>query len=295
MLILRCSCNFHPEVVFFCRIDYAFNMKLRQYSTLTFALVGLGLITARAASADNPYQAIVTRNVFGLVPIPETPPPQSTKPNDASLPKITPNGIMTIFGKLQVLFKVAEPGKAASQEDSYIMSEGDRQDDIVVQKIDEKSATITFNNHGTIQELALVAGKASSGAPAPTVAPVPVTGQMLLPRPTIPRPNQSGLSAAASGSRNASNLAANNSPGGGAATETLPAGRQLPGGNISSQTPMTTEEQVILIEAQRLKALEDGNPIANILPPTELTSQTLGQDGSGSGSGTPPPPPAPGQ
>lgn len=241
-----------------------------------------------AASSGNPYQAIVTRNVFGLVPIPETPPPQSTKPNDASLPKITPNGIMTIFGELQVLFKVSEPGKAASQEDSYIMSEGDRQDDIVVQKIDEKSATITFNNHGTIQELALVAGKASSGAPAPAANTGP--GGIPLPRPGLPAPSGVGGSAVTTiGSRFGRGGPGGNNPNAGGG----PAGAGL-GQNGNSTTPqMTPEEQVLMIEAQRMKYMQEGNPLAKILPTTPMTSQTLGQDGGDSGSGAPPP--APGQ
>jgi hypothetical protein len=239
-----------------------------------------------AASADTPYQAIVARNVFGLVPIPVAPPPQSTKPNDASLPKITPNGIMTIFGKLQVLFKVSEPGKAASQEDSYIMSEGDRQDDIVVQKIDEKSATITFNNHGTIQELALVAGKASSGAPGPAASPSPVG--IPLPRPGMPAPaGAGGQTVATIGSRFGRGGPGGNNPNAGGG----PAGAGL-GQNGNSTTPkMTPEEQVLMIEANRLKAIEDNNPVANLLPTTPLTSQTLGQDGGDSGGGAPAPTP----
>jgi hypothetical protein len=271
------------------------NMMLQPPKNLKYFLIfslGLGFVSCvggYAETAKNPYQPIVERNVFGLVPIPATPPPQSTKPNDASLPKITPNGIMTIFGKLQVLFKVSEPGKAASQEDSYIMSEGDRQDDIVVQKIDEKSATITFNNHGTIQELALVAGKASSGALAPAANPGP--GGIPLPRPGMPAPAGVGGSTVTTiGSRFGRGGPAGNNPNAGGG----PAGAGL-GQHGNSTTPkMTPEEQVLMIEANRLKAIEDNDPVANILPPTELTSQTLGQDGGDGGSGAPAPPPAPG-
>jgi hypothetical protein len=269
-------------------IGYYFIMKFRWPVAFVFSLAfyGLGGVVLLAASADTPYQAIVARNVFGLVPIPVAPPPQSTKPNDASLPKITPNGIMTIFGKLQVLFKVSEPGKAASQEDSYIMSEGDRQDDIVVQKIDEKSATITFNNHGTIQELALVAGKASSGAPGPAASPSPVG--IPLPRPGMPAPaGAGGQTVTTIGSRFGRGGPGGNNPNAGGG----PAGAGL-GQNGNSTTPkMTPEEQVLMIEANRLKAIEDNNPVANLLPTTPLTSQTLGQDGGDSGDGAPAPTP----
>jgi hypothetical protein len=247
---------------------------------------GLGSCVLLAASANNPYQAIVERNVFGLVPIPEAPPPQSTKPNDASLPKITPNGIMTIFGKLQVLFKVSEPGKAASQEDSYIMSEGDRQDDIVVQKIDEKSATITFNNHGTIQELALVAGKASSGAPGPAASPSP--GGIPLPHPGMPAPaGAGGQTVTTIGSRFGRGGPGGNNPNAGGGPAGLGAGKSA--NNVAQN--ISPEEQVIMIEANRLKAIEDNDPTAPLFPTTELTSQTLGQDGGDSGDGAPAPTP----
>jgi hypothetical protein len=78
------------------------------------------------ASPQNPYAPIVVRNVFGLNP----PPP----------PKITSNGIMSIFGQLQVLFKVADPRPGLPVKDEfYTLSEGERQDDIEVTHIDEKT------------------------------------------------------------------------------------------------------------------------------------------------------------
>jgi hypothetical protein len=111
---------------------------------------------------DNPYEPIVTRNVFDLNPSISVASPVPTDP----LPTITPNGITSIFGKVQVLFKATDnaPGQPA-WEKSYIMSEGQREDDISVTKIDEKSAIITFDNHGNTQEIRLVAATAASGAP----------------------------------------------------------------------------------------------------------------------------------
>ncbi|HZI32155.1 MAG TPA: hypothetical protein VFF11_07425, partial [Candidatus Binatia bacterium] len=209
---------------------------------LCFILAGMlafggAVAVLQAASKDsiNPYQEIVTRNVFGLVPIPTGPPPDTTP--SAPLPKITPNGIMSIFGKLQVLFKVAEPGKPGNQEESYMMSVGDRQDDIEVQKIDEQSATITFNNHGTIQELALVAGKASAGAAPPTGPGVP--GRIPLPRPGIPAPVDHTLAAGVGGGgRNAGNTAPGSEPGG------VPEARRTNANAEASK--ISPEEQVIL-------------------------------------------------
>jgi hypothetical protein len=122
-------------------------------------LMGFGFlatVSARAddtALADNPYGGIPARNIFNLVPIP-TNPPVDVKPPDPPA-KITPNGIMSLFGQVQVLFKVAVPPKAGQgpQEQSYTMGEGDREDGIAVVKIDQVSQTITFDNHGITQNI----------------------------------------------------------------------------------------------------------------------------------------------
>ena len=146
-----------------------------------FLLSVAGLVFSTAvraqevASTANPYTTLVARNIFGLVPIPTNPPVDPT-PIDPP-PKITPNGIMSIFGKYQVLFKT--PGKVKAgqppKEESYVMGEGDRQDDIAVMKIDDKAGVVTFDNHGVIQELPLVVAQ-NVGAPAAPGAPgsVPV-------------------------------------------------------------------------------------------------------------------------
>lgn len=133
-----------------------------------------GLAFATGLRADdvllpgNPYAPVVVRNIFGLNP----PPPIDPNATTAEPPvKITPNGIMSIFGQLQVLFKVA--GKPAGK-DAYILTEGQRQDDIEVTKIDEKNGIVTFNNHGIVQALPLVPA-------APSSTPASVLGN-----PTVP-------------------------------------------------------------------------------------------------------------
>jgi hypothetical protein len=127
----------------------------------------------------DPYAPIVARNVFGLNP------PQQVDKDESTTPpvKITANGIMTIFGSKQVLFKVAGGAQAGrrpntAKEISYILSEGQRQDDIEVAHIDEKNGIVTFNNHGIVQEIPLTA------APALTV-PV-ATGGTRIPAPVMP-------------------------------------------------------------------------------------------------------------
>ena len=259
-------------------------------------LLAAGALCAASTRADvvpNPYTPIVTRNVFGLVPIP-TNPPVVAGPPETPPPKITPNGIMTLFGKLQVLFKVAgvaHPGQPPKDE-SYVLSEGDRQDDIEVQSIDEKAAMITFDNHGVIQKLSLVASAGSGGDAAPAASSATRSG---IPVPGM-APGAGGNVPIGFGGRfgrnrtlpDASNPAPSNPSAGDA-----PVNSRIynPGASTSQGEQLSPEQQVILIEAQRLKYQQEGNPIANLLPPTAITQQIKG-DGSGDGGGGPPALPA---
>jgi len=119
-----------------------------------------GVLPSNSTPLENPYIPIVTRNVFVLNP---SVLPEASVPTER-LPVITPNGIMSIFGNVQVLFKVAgNPSISPAREKNYLLGEGQREDDIVVIKIDEKNAVITFNNHGSIQEMSLAMGSASGG------------------------------------------------------------------------------------------------------------------------------------
>ena len=268
-------------------------MNLRRCCILILTLAFSGSLAVLAAEIGNPYQAIVTRNMFGLVPIPTGPPPNATP--DVALPKITPNGIMTLFGKLQVLFKVSKPGQAAGKEDSYVMSEGDRQDDIEVEKIDEPSATITFNNHGTIQELALVPGKATGGGAVPALPGMPGHPPGLVPR--IGLPSGGAAPGVAFGQRSSVH---NGSVNPGAAN---PMAGGLPGSGMSSssngsktQAPLTPEEQVIMIEANRMvtqDAVNQGEMPP--LPPTVMTPADATGIGGGPLVAPPPSPPGSGQ
>ena len=145
-------------------------------------LASAGVRAEDAAVADSPYASIVARNMFGLLPMPTNNPADNQPPADPP-PKITPNGIMNIFGRWEALFKVAsraKPGKPA-KDDSYVLSEGEMQDDIEVVKINHQEGIITFNNHGTVQELPLVAAKDAGSAPGPVGRPGP--GNPFLGRP----------------------------------------------------------------------------------------------------------------
>ena len=253
-------------------------------------LLVAGCVSAAAvrADSDTPYRTIIERNVFGLVPIPTNPPVDTTPA--VPPPKITPNGIMTLFGKLQVLFKVAEPGKPGqpAKDESYTMSEGDRQNEIEVQKIDEAKAIITFDNHGVIQALPLVASTAGggggpAGGGAPGFAPPGVMGGA---GPMGGGGGPFGMASRFGRNRSIAPPAPGPStpdaaqPSDGSMLQGTENMTPTTGGFVNSRgifqpaaVQMSPEEQALMIEAQRMKYQQEGNPMANILPPTPLGRQ----------------------
>ena len=178
--------NFHLLLVFLLTSDKLIMMIIaRIIVTLAGILLQMSAWSQVVNVPDGPFASIVARNIFSLVPIPPAAPPVSD-PIDPP-PKITPTGIMTIFGRDQALFKasnLARLGQPAKDE-AYVLSEGERQDDIEVVKIDHVDGMITFNNHGTVQELALVPAKDSGGAGG---VPAVSGGSPGLPGMGIPRP-----------------------------------------------------------------------------------------------------------
>jgi hypothetical protein len=218
---------------------------------------------------NNPYAPIVVRNVFGLNP----PLPADASQSADPPPKITPNGIMSIFGHLQVLFKVApKAGQPGAKEESYILSEGQRQDEIEVIQIDEKNSLVTFNNHGTVQELPL----AKANAPAVNT-PVATQGRPF-PTPNSAAPNgeNNGRIPVRFGGRSAGGpgAAQNRGMGDGTPLTTAPTSRIY---NPASQpNQMTAEQTAAIIELQRLAYQSENNPLAKILPPTKLTPRNSG-------------------
>jgi len=152
---------------------------MKRSNVLSICLLS-GAVWAAAAKADesttaaSPYGTIAARNVFALAPleipsIPDTPAPQ--------LPKLLPDGVMTILGRAQVLFKVVtlenSPG-VQTKSASYIMAEGEQACDVEVIHIDMINRTVTFNNHGTLQEIPLtnVQTGATGNKPPPTPSQV---------------------------------------------------------------------------------------------------------------------------
>ncbi len=121
-----------------------------------------GYTPSDTSEPNNPYASIVARNVFGLNPIQVAQPDQDSGPPP---PKITLTGITTILGPAEALYKVAGVVRdnKPPQDESYMLTEGEGQDDVDVVHIDVNKGLVTFNNHGVTQEIPLQAGTASGG------------------------------------------------------------------------------------------------------------------------------------
>jgi hypothetical protein len=233
---------------------------------------------AGTPESSPPYAVIASRNVFDLLPLTNNEAADAAA-LAADLPKITPNGIMNLFGKLQVIFKVAEskpvgrpmPGQP-NKDTSYVMCEGERQDEIEVIKINEADAVVTFNNHGTVQELPLVAaapgGSVVGGRPGapggnpgtPGAHPPSRAGGIPPPMNRFSPPGRpTGGNPGSSGGMPSQDGAVGTGTGAGQSTAT------------PQEEALTPEAQVIMMEAQRAKWQDEGNPAAAIIPPTALT------------------------
>jgi hypothetical protein len=254
---------------------------MKRCGKISFCLAGALALTAISRAEDialtgNPYTSIVARNIFGLLPPPVVDP--NPPPVEPAV-KITPNGIMSVFGQWQVLFKTSGGDKPGEQ--SYMLGEGQRQDDIEVVKIDQKSGVVTFNNHGVVEQLALADASANSTANTATKSAQGVwqtNPQTGLPVPTMngvnafPNPfgNRGANNAGSSGFGGAQNGAANSANG-----MNLNFGAAQTGGYTAPQPQNTMDPDVqkVIIVANHLKALQDGDPVAKIYPPTDLDDQ----------------------
>lgn len=143
---------------------------------LCTAAVAVGL------DSENPYQGIVDRNVFGLKP---PAPPGKPEEKKVDLPPITLTGITTILNNKRALMNIQPPGKPLQ---SFILAEGQRDGDLEVLEIDEKSGTVKVNQSGTV--LSVNFEKNGSKLPAAVAAPVaPVNPLMPNPNPGLqPQP-----------------------------------------------------------------------------------------------------------
>lgn len=237
----------------------------------------LAVADTSAQLAGNPYAPIVTRNVFNLNP--PAPPDTNTEPTVSA--KIIPNGIMSIFGKSQVLFKVTGlPGK---KEESYALSEGERQDDIEVEHIDVENSMVTFNNHGVTQDIPLAEPKSSGSSASSGNHPGTSlnnggenngNGNENGNGNIIRFGRRGGNSFGDRGGSNPGGATAGNN--GASNLRSIPTRTYQP---AEAMPKMTPEEQVILMEAQRAKYEQQNNPLANLIPPTPLTKYNTSDGG----------------
>jgi hypothetical protein len=233
--------------------------------------------------ASNPYGSIAARNVFALNPVPPPAPPPD--PNAIPPPKITLTGITTIFGPAEALYKVAAYVKEGKQmpEQSYILTEGEAQDDVEVTMIDTQKDIVTFDNHGQAQVIPLANGVATGGNSAPS-APSGQPGFIRRFGGNFPRPGggpgPGNFQPRSGGSYNGGGY---NNPNGNNFT---PAGQLNNGGssspynnayndNASSQQTLSPDDQAALIAAQHAEAANNPNSRIppNIFPPTAYDSE----------------------
>jgi hypothetical protein len=245
------------------------------FNVLVGVLLGASTLAATSlVAAENPYGAIVERNVFNLHP-----PPPPVNPADLikKTPpmKITLTGITTILGK-KVTFLTTPPTKPGGPPDSVMLAEGQAQNDIEVKSIDEKAGVVQVINHGEAETLDFVNnGAAPPAGPPPGIAPTPITLPAPIPAAPPPGVQMPGNVIRPLRSLPTRNSSAENNGGVGLS------GVANASANQPQQSNFTPEEQVAIIELQRMKAIKEHDPISNILPPTELTSEVTGQQPKG--------------
>jgi hypothetical protein len=226
---------------------------MRGGKTLIFSLSGLLLAAdARALVTEapgSPYHGIADRNVFNLKPPGDPASAQSQAPPP---PKLTLTGITTIFGNKRALMKMPVPAKPPepARDESYILTEGQRDGEIEVLSIDDKACSVRVKNHGVVQELTFE----KDGAIQPGGFIPPVPSPRALPGGLRGFPGRGLRTPAAPGTPPtpaAAPISAVPVP------PAVPPADQpatpVPAANTRPAEQLTPEEEAILIEAQRLQ------------------------------------------
>lgn len=244
-------------------------------------IAGDKALAATPGTVENPYSGIMEKNVFGLKP---PPPPVETVQTSAPPAKITLLGIANMFGTKKAILKAAEPGKpaapgAAPQDTAVVLAEGEAQQGIEVNEIDERAGSVKVNNHGIAYTLTfekdgvkLPAGPAPSAPVVPGIpgAPgLPVPMPMMQPaagKPGFPTPGFGAIPGARSVNP-AAGLTSSTGDSSTAAAAGFPP-RQV----RTSDTPLTYEQAMVMVEANREanKSLV-ANGLMPPLPPTPFT------------------------
>ena len=249
------------------------------------ALVGASAFALTSLGATrNPYSAIVERNVFGLRP-PPPPIDVNAQINRPPPPKILLTGITTILGK-KVAFLTMPSSKPGSPPDSEMLAEGQALDEVEVKIIDEKAGIVVVENHGVRQTLDFDQnGSKPSGPPPGMISGMP--SPMSMPPPSAPAPNVLPVAQAGNVIRPLRSLPTRNNVGGNNNFGGYNNGIVSPNGTGQNQAQLSPEEQVALIELQRAKAIQEGDPISKLYPPTVLTRDITGEASPGGPPGLP--------
>ena len=265
---------------------------MRAEKALIWTLGGLICCTGATAttgeSSNNPYQGIVARNLFGLKPPPALPSPEDTKPPP---PSIILTGIMTGFGGKRALFKTTPPATKPGEqvkEQSYMLSEGQRDGEIEVLEIAEQEPGtwyVKVKNFGTITNLTFEknGAKLAAAPPPPGINPatgIPTPVQTGAPNPFTPAGAAGGFNKGlpprsirvptTGGAQIAPPTGSTPQPATGfapAPTPSINPSTQVP---VRPQAALTREQDAVLTELERDQHRND--MISELLPPTSLTS-----------------------
>ena len=253
-------------------------MKCAGKATI-LTVISLFLAVAAEAVAEAPatqYQGIVDRNVFNL-----RPPPAPVNPADLvkkeAPPKVTLDGITTILGK-KITFLTVPPTKPGTPAQTLMLAEEQAEDEVEVTQIDEKAGVVKIINHGEAQTLDFDHNGTKPEAPPPagmpgrpvTIPPIPAPAPANVqpaPFPNVIRPLRT-LPTRSAGPFGGGGGQMGGEPMGGGTMAPMNAG-------IAAQNQaaagLSADEIDTIIEAQRYKAIQENDPIANILPPTAYT------------------------
>lgn len=268
---------------------------------LACAVAGSGLCLAAAwadvtdtpdvPESENPYTAIVERNIFGLKD-PPPPPPVTQEKEKLPPPNINLTGITTLGGSKRAMLKIpatpAKPGHPAKAEQFFMLSEGERDGELEIIQIDAMAntvkvkfadipSTLDFTNNGV--KVAMGPGPgAPGGIPAPGMAPgMNSPGGISLPRPMrLPLPNASGVSRPGYSSVPSATGVQPAAYGGySGSNPSLRLGAVATRTDAAAANPvhqLPAEQQVMLIEAERQRTQPAVS--AGLMPPLPPTPAT---------------------
>ncbi len=254
------------------------------------AIVAGFSLGAFAEMKENPYQAIIDRNPFGLKPVPIVEPPKPAEVPPPPPLEIKLTGITTLGGPPRALLEFTDPQTKKTDRPSPFVEGDSYKDSITIVAIDavnnvvrikngDAETTLDFNKNGIKPNLAATA----TPVPHPGVVPLSIPAASALPgQPTQPTAG-TGRTAILGGGTSVPSFgaavnAAQNVPG---ASVIPPRPVRTDGAAIVSgyqpyqppvmqppvQPTMTREEAIARIQAQKAAFQQQGNPAAGILPP----------------------------